>query len=144
MIFSPSKIAFFDPNPDMKARYEAAGAWPTDGVEVTVDVWQQYIDTPPSGKMLGAVNGLPAWVDVPVGLKPTTVSAGDFYKRFLRTEAPAVFAACISNHDLGAALIQGVALGAIDLTSDAAKNFIDGLVAAGALTQDRATAILTP
>lgn len=142
MIFSPSTLGFYDPAD--KAEFLAAGSWPADGVSISDADWRTYTGNQPSGKTLGAVNGRPAWVDVPVGPKPTTVSAGDFYKRFLPTEAPAVFAACISNHDLGAALIQGVALGAIDLTSDAAKNFIDGLVAAGALTQDRATAILTP
>lgn len=141
-IFSPSKIAFFDS--DLEFAYRASGSWPSDGVAISDADWLTYSGNQPAGEILGAVNGRPAWVAAPPSIKPTTISAGDFYKRFPPAKAPAVFAACIANHDLGAALIQGVALGYVDLTSDAAKNFLGGLVTAGALTQDDATAILTP
>lgn len=144
MIFSPSKIAFFDPNPDMKARYEAAGAWPADGVEVTVDVWQQYIDTPPSGKMLGAVNGLPAWVDVPAPAPKTQFTPLEFQARIPADKLHAIVQAAVSNPALLLLLFQFAGAGIVDITDQRTISGVNAFVAAGVLTQADAQEILAP
>lgn len=75
---------------------------------------------------------------------PTTISSHDFFNRFTDGERAAVWAAAATTPALGVGLVQGLALGQIDLTSDVLKTWLDALVSAGALTSDRETAILTP
>lgn len=142
MIFSPSTMGFYDPA--KQAQYEAAGSWPADGVAISDADWRTYSGDQPAGKTLGVVNGFPAWVDVPAAPKPTTLTASAFQARFTASEQQAVFAACIANVALGAVLIHGISSNAIDLTSADASAWINGLVAAGALTSARAAEILTP
>lgn len=63
--FSPSQLAFYD-NSLRESFYEPAEAWPVDAVEIADDVANTYMTTDiPSGKTLGSVKGLPAWVDIP-------------------------------------------------------------------------------
>ncbi|MEI9625782.1 tail assembly chaperone [Phytobacter diazotrophicus] len=63
--FSPSLLTF------IPARWKDDGTyttetWPADAVLVTDEVAQTFWkQTPPDGKQLGAVDGEPAWVDIP-------------------------------------------------------------------------------
>lgn len=64
MFYSPTTNAFYDPR--LKSRYEAAGTWPDDAIEVPSETFRTYGQgQAPEGKMRGAVDGMPAWVDVP-------------------------------------------------------------------------------
>ncbi|MEB0359547.1 tail fiber assembly protein [Citrobacter freundii] len=62
-LFSPSTRGFY-PEP-MRKIYEQAASLPYDTVVVSEDVRNTYNDTPPPGKCLIVVDGLPAWGDIP-------------------------------------------------------------------------------
>jgi len=69
-VFSPSMRAFYAT--ELRAAYDLSGSWPGDAVDVTDDVWMQYIGTPPDGMTLGADGlGQPAWVALPTPPPPT-------------------------------------------------------------------------
>lgn len=48
----------------LKSVYEEAGTWP-EGKEVSEETFLKFLGIPPEGKVLGAKNGLPIWVDRP-------------------------------------------------------------------------------
>ena len=51
---------------ELKSRYEDAGTWPSDVVEVSAAVYDKFIQQPPEGKVRGATKaGKPAWVQAP-------------------------------------------------------------------------------
>src|SRR5437588_8385445 len=64
----------------------------------------------------------------------TTISTSDFFDRFTPDEHAAVWTAATANAAIGVGLTQGLAMGRIDLTSAVLKAWMDGLVAAGAIT----------
>lgn len=81
----------------------------------------------------------------PPAPRPTTITAIAFLDRFTPAEQAAVQqAAAAAPATLGVGLTTGLAAGTINLTSVAMKAWMDGLVAAGAITAARETAILTP
>lgn len=80
----------------------------------------------------------------PVAAKPTVISAGAFFARFTDAERAAIWPASVANAQLGVGLVNGLANGSVNLLAPEAQAWLDGLVAAGALTADRATEILTP
>lgn len=50
----------------LKPEYVNKGMWPSDGVDVSYDVSEEYTGQPPTGKTLGVGDdGMPAWVDIP-------------------------------------------------------------------------------
>ncbi|MCJ8695517.1 tail fiber assembly protein [Escherichia coli] len=50
----------------LKDRYEAAGMWPENGIDVSDEVSAEFTGQPPDGKTLGVgSDGMPAWVDLP-------------------------------------------------------------------------------
>lgn len=49
----------------MKNDYIEAGTLPSDIVLVNAGVFQEYTQEPPEGKMRGAKDGLPVWIDIP-------------------------------------------------------------------------------
>lgn len=60
--FSPSKNSFYPS--EFFSAYEEAGTLPEDLVEVSEEIFNEYILQPPEGKIRGVVGGMPAWVDV--------------------------------------------------------------------------------
>jgi hypothetical protein len=69
-VFSPSLLAFYAV--ELRAAYDLSGSWPGDAVDVTDQVWMQYIGTPPDGMVLGADGlGQPTWVPLPEPPAPT-------------------------------------------------------------------------
>ncbi|VTP13237.1 hypothetical protein PUATCC27989T_01073 [Phytobacter ursingii] len=60
--FSPSKLAFY--SYALKDLFDAAETWPTDAVDISDDVRDQF-RVAPDGKILGSVDGMPAWADIP-------------------------------------------------------------------------------
>lgn len=61
--YSADNNAFYDD--ELKDAYLAAGSWPNDAVEVSNEVFVEFISTPPAGKVRAPVDGLPAWADIP-------------------------------------------------------------------------------
>lgn len=107
-----------------------------------------YIPTAPGNKDYQAYL---AWVaagntadPTPVPSKPTSITAGDFLLRFTAAEQAAVQQACLASPQLMLGLTTGIALGSINLTGSNLATWMQGLVTAGAITQARATAIVTP
>ena len=80
----------------------------------------------------------------PTPAPATTITAGDFLNRFTPGEQAAVQAACQASAQLALGLTMGLALGSINLTSPTLSDWMGGLVAAGAITSARSTAIMTP
>jgi hypothetical protein len=82
----------------------------------------------------------PAPVPTPV----TQVQAAAFLARFTPTEQIAVQSASLTNPQIAFGLTLGLAQGFVILNSPILSNWMAGLVAAGALTSARSTAIMTP
>lgn len=61
--YSPAVLNSFYRVAD-KADYEKAGTWPDNFVEVTEEEFAEFTGTAPAGKILGSVDGHPAWVDI--------------------------------------------------------------------------------
>jgi len=63
-IFSPSTKSFYPS--EMQADYEAAGTWPTDGVEVSEEIFSACIAARAAGKVITAdADGQPVISDAP-------------------------------------------------------------------------------
>jgi hypothetical protein len=136
MIFSPSTRGFYDPS--NRANYDAAGVWPTDGVEVSDSDWRVWINQPPAGQTLGVVNGLPAWVAAPVPTPSTVITSTEFLNRFTQPELGAL----MGSPQTVLLLITCAAAGRVDLSDPAVKAGVIGLVQASILTTDRAMEVL--
>ena len=63
MYFNPETTGFMPL--ELKSDYEQAGVWPKDALEVSDEVYNSFRQTPPTGKVLGVLDGAPAWVDAP-------------------------------------------------------------------------------
>lgn len=138
IVFSPSTGAFYAT--DLRDTYDAAGTWPVDGVDVSDDVWHTFIATPPEGKVRGAVDGAPGWVDAPTPPpppKPQQITATAFLNRI----PPAAMPVLWGNPQTGVMLITLAAAQMIDLTDPAVQAGINGLVPS-VLTADQAAAVL--
>lgn len=85
--FSPSRVAFYA-NDLRETHYEPLNAWPDDALEITDEIASVYMTNRiPSGKMLGTVNGMPAWVDIPPPTAEELVAAAMAKKQKLLNEA---------------------------------------------------------
>ncbi|WP_446030636.1 tail fiber assembly protein [Lelliottia amnigena] len=72
-----------------KEIYVAAGTWPDDAVEVDEEVFIEFTQTPPAGKIRGGnKDGLPVWLDVPAPTHEESVAAADAEKH--RLESPRI------------------------------------------------------
>lgn len=62
--FSPSVLAIYPE--ELKSSYQDAGSFPDDCVKIDDNVAKEFHPTKqPAGKILGELNGMPAWVEVP-------------------------------------------------------------------------------
>ena len=82
--FSPSNLIFIPELWETDGTYTEDN-WPSDAVLLTEKqtalYWKQ---TPPAGKQLGVVSGLPAWVDIPPPTHEQLVSQAEQQKNQLR------------------------------------------------------------
>lgn len=85
--YSPSENGFMPGNE--KGKYVNAGTWPGDAVEVDEATFATFTQTPPEGKMLGAIDGLPAWVDLPLPTREETIATAEQKKSELLIAAQA-------------------------------------------------------
>jgi hypothetical protein len=89
-----------------------------------------------------AAGNVPSPAATPIN--PTTISAAAFFARFTPAEQVAVQAASTANAQIGLGMTLGLAQGFIIFASPLLANWMNGLVAAGALTRARANVIMTP
>ncbi|GJL37065.1 tail fiber protein [Enterobacter hormaechei] len=82
--FSPATSAFYAYA--VKDLYDAAGTWPDDAVDIS-DALREQFSTAIPGKIIGAVDGLPSWVDEPPPTHEEAVAAADNTKSALRATA---------------------------------------------------------
>lgn len=61
--YSAKNNAFYDEG--LMDSYVAANSWPDDAIEVSNEVFVEFISNPPAGKVRAPVDGLPAWADIP-------------------------------------------------------------------------------
>lgn len=61
-VFSATTLGFYPV--ELQEVYEQSGTWPSDALPVTNETYLESL-SPPEGKMRGALNGLPVWVDIP-------------------------------------------------------------------------------
>jgi hypothetical protein len=97
--------------------------------------WQGYL------AWLAAGN-VPAPVATPI--VPTTIPAAAFYARFTPAEQLAVQTAANASPQLGLGMTLGLAQGFVIFASPLLINWMNGMVAAGAITRARAAVIMTP
>lgn len=77
----------------MKPDYDAAGSWPTDAKEVSIDVFNEFTGIPPAGKMRGVdKKGQPCWVDIPPPTHAEQVAQAEQKKQQLLSDASAAIA----------------------------------------------------
>lgn len=88
-VFSPSEAKFYFTG--LHDLYEKNDNWPADAVAVTADVRTQF-NTPPEGKVLGAADGMPVWVDVPPPTAEQLIAQAEQQKTALRQSADAEIA----------------------------------------------------
>lgn len=77
-VFSATTLAFYPL--EMKEVYENAGSWPKDTVEVSDEIYNEFL-IPPAGKMRGAKDGLPCWIDVPPPTHEELIAAAEAEKQ---------------------------------------------------------------
>jgi hypothetical protein len=82
----------------------------------------------------------------PVPPPQTTISANQFFGRFTAAEKQAIWSAAAADQTgrIGSGLTHGLAAGSVSLTDPVLKQWLDALVASGAMTGERETAVLTP
>ncbi|XWJ91329.1 tail fiber assembly protein [Phytobacter ursingii] len=82
--FSPAASAFYSYT--LKDLFDAAGTWPTDAVDISDDVRERF-RVAPTGKVLGSVDGQPAWVDAPPPTHEEAVATAENTKSVLLDSA---------------------------------------------------------
>lgn len=99
-------------------------------------------------RLAAGVAALPLPVAPPLPKPPTTISSASFFARFTAAETAAVWAAAAPGTahgaQIGPGLMQGMALGTIDLTSPQLAGWLGLLVQAGAISLARQSQILDP
>ncbi|HAT2287168.1 TPA: tail fiber assembly protein [Citrobacter freundii] len=88
--YSPSENGFMPGNE--KGKYVNAGTWPDDAVEVDEATFAAFTQAPPEGKILGAIDGLPAWVDISPPTQEELTAESELIKNSLRMTADAEIA----------------------------------------------------
>lgn len=91
MYFFSEKTNSFYPE-TMKNDYLEAGTLPSDIVLVDVDVFQEYTQEPPEGKMRSSKDGLPVWIDTPPLAQSELSSIAEQHKIELINQATNIIA----------------------------------------------------
>lgn len=72
----------------MQEVYEASSTWPNDGVEVSDEVINEFVNSyPPAGKIRGVRDGLPVWEDVTLPSEEDMIASAEYEKNSRITEA---------------------------------------------------------
>lgn len=89
-IYSAIDNAFYPV--DKKEAYESAGTWPADGVEVTNDVFIEFISAPIGKVRVAGDDGLPVWDDIPPPTHEELIAQAEAERQLLLDEASSVTA----------------------------------------------------
>uniref|UniRef100_UPI001E5B391A tail fiber assembly protein n=1 Tax=Citrobacter amalonaticus TaxID=35703 RepID=UPI001E5B391A len=73
--FSPTTCGFYAA--ELKENFVASGTWPADAVEISAAEYDEFKSPPPSGKMLGAADGMPVWVNAPAKTQAELVAEAE-------------------------------------------------------------------
>nr|WP_140918463.1 tail fiber assembly protein [Limnobaculum xujianqingii] len=66
---------------DGKDNYLSAGTWPADAVGVSLDIFNEFSDVPPEGKIrVAGQDGLPKWQDIPPLTKEQSIEFAEVEK----------------------------------------------------------------
>lgn len=99
MYFFSAKTLLFYPK-NMMDEYKASGSWPNDAIEVSEDIYKEFL-TSPKGKTRSATsNGTPCWIDVPLPTHENLVSLAEQKKNRLFAEANTAIAPLQDAQDL--------------------------------------------
>ncbi len=85
--FSAKELGFYCTETVPKEAYEMAGTWPDDAVKITDKQYQNYLLPAPEGKVLGATNGKPAWVNAPEPSQEDAILLSAMKKKRLMADA---------------------------------------------------------
>lgn len=107
-LFSAKTLAFYPVSE--KESYIKSGTLPDDVVAVSGEIRDEFNFTPPAGKQLGAIDSLPAWVDVPPPTHEEQVREAEQYKNQQRKAADAEIAWLQDAVDAGIATDEETAL----------------------------------
>lgn len=72
-----------------KEEKEATGSWPDDAIEISYEDYLKFTTDAPEGKILGSVDGLPAWVDIPPPTKDELIASAEATRLRLKAQADA-------------------------------------------------------
>ena len=75
-----------------KEEKEATDSWPVDAVEISYEDYLKFTTDAPEGKILGSVDGLPAWVDIPPPTKDALIASAEATKLRLKAQVDAEIA----------------------------------------------------
>ncbi|HCB1581536.1 TPA: tail fiber assembly protein [Citrobacter braakii] len=107
--FSPSQMGFIPATWKSDGTY-TENSWPEDAVLLTdkeaSHFWKQ---TPPDGKMLGAADSRPTWVDLPAPTHEEMIAAAEQQKSTLKSAADAEIAWRQDAVDAGIATVEEAA-----------------------------------
>lgn len=78
-LFSPSTLGFYPI--EMKAEYLANGSLPSDVIEVSDGVRNEYNFAPPEGKQLSSSQNMPVWIDIPPATREELIAAAERKKQ---------------------------------------------------------------
>ena len=99
-VWSALHVSFFPKA--MLQDYESAGWNLSDAIDVVDSLFQTYRAMPPDGKMLGVVDGMPAWIDKPAApnsalLSDALTSLASDYKNDIAQLNTAYLAAIVND-----------------------------------------------
>lgn len=72
-----------------KEEKEATGSWPDDAIEISYEDYLKFTTDAPEGKMLGSVDGRPAWVDIPPPTHEELIASAEATRLRLKANADA-------------------------------------------------------
>ncbi|HCL5931464.1 TPA: tail fiber assembly protein [Citrobacter freundii] len=84
-LFSPSTLGFYPI--EMKEEYLINGSLPSDVVEVSDSVRNEYNFTPPEGKQLSSSQNMPIWIDIPPATREELIADAEREKLRLKAVA---------------------------------------------------------
>lgn len=87
-LFSPSTLGFYPI--EMKEEYLTNDSLPSDVVEVSDSVRNEYNFVPPEGKQLSSSQNMPVWIDIPPATLEELIAAAEKERQKLLTHADAV------------------------------------------------------
>ena len=84
-LFSPSTLGFYPI--EMKEEYLTNGSLPSDVIEVSDSIRNEYNFAPPEGKQLSSSQNMPVWIDIPPATREELIADAEREKLRLKAVA---------------------------------------------------------